>query len=230
MLKRFTWLAAGAATLLSSCSDPKDANKENFKDAINDWIKEHPPCIPVPRGQITPSQDSGAEFPRYVEATPVTSKFAQESRAREEAPFLALVDAGLMTVKDATIPVRASLFGDGQKQVPVRSYDLSEKGKKIVTAQGDKTAFSSPAQRFCYGTPTVDEIVQYTEPADAMGVKVSQVTYRYHLKDLPDWARNEKLKVAYPELERNAAESLDGKAAVILTNEGWVHERASSAR
>ncbi|WP_157009878.1 hypothetical protein [Sphingobium sp. YBL2] len=44
---------------------------------------------------------------------------------------------------------------------------------------------------------------------------------------MPSWAGNAKLTAAYPELERNTAESLEGKAAVILTNEGWVHEKAS---
>ncbi|AJR26924.1 hypothetical protein TZ53_24335 (plasmid) [Sphingobium sp. YBL2] len=55
----------------------------------------------------------------------------------------------------------------------------------------------------------------------------AQGPYRYHLVDVPSWAGNAKLTAAYPELERNTAESLEGKAAVILTNEGWVHEKAS---
>jgi len=216
--------------LVGGCSDPKEASKTNFQTAIDNWIGKNPPCIAIPRGNVTPAQKTEAPFPRYIDASPLTAQFALESRARQEAPFLALVDAGLMTVRNAGVSVRASLFGDAEKEIPVHAYDLSEEGRKAVVTEGEKTAFGSPAQRFCYGTPQVDEVVQYTEPADAMGMKISQVTYRYHLKDMPAWAGNAKMKAAFPELERNAAASLDGKAAVILTNEGWVHEKASGIR
>src|SRR5690606_13761828 len=105
--------------------------------------------------------------------------------------------------------------------------DLSEEGKAAVLVEGEKTVFRMPSHRFCYGVPTVDEIVQFAEPADAMGVKVSQVSYRYHLKDLPGWATNEKMLAAFPQLARDTAESIEARTAVILTNEGWVHQKAA---
>lgn len=229
-MKQFAPPVFLCALLMGGCSDPKEASKDNFKTAISGWIEKHPPCIALPRGQVMPAQVSDASFPRYVDASPSTSKFTQQSRDRAEAPFVALVDAGLLTVKDARIQIKAGLFGDGLKEIPVHAYDLSDAGKKAVVTEGEKAAVSAATPQFCYGTPTVDEILQYTEPGEAMGVKVSQVTYRYHLRDMPAWAGNARLKAAYPELERNTAESLDGKAAVILTNDGWVHERSSGLR
>src|SRR3546814_4750820 len=71
-----------------------------------------------------------APFPRYLDASPVTAKYAIESRARERAPFDALVEAGLMSVEEATISVKAGLFGDQTRDLPVRAYDLTEEGKK----------------------------------------------------------------------------------------------------
>jgi hypothetical protein len=59
-----------------------------------------------------------------------------------------------------------------------------------------------------------------------MGMTLSQVSYKYHLADLPAWAKNAKVKAAFPDLARNTAESLDAKAAVVLTNDGWKHEKA----
>src|SRR3546814_1849290 len=96
-----------------------------------------------------------APFPRYLDASPVTAKYAIESRARERAPFDALVEAGLMSVEEATISVKAGLFGDQTRDLPVRAYDLTEEGKKVVSSEGEKTAFSSPAHRFCYGVPKI---------------------------------------------------------------------------
>lgn len=224
---RIVMAVCGAALALAGCSDPKAANKDNFKTAINDWIEKEPPCLSVPRSAITPTAASDEPFPRYTDARPVTSELATQSRQREQTPFDALVDAGLLTVKEATISVKAGLFGDQQSEIPVRAYDLSEDGKAAVLVEGEKTVFSMPSHRFCYGIPTVDEVVQFTEPADAMGVKVSQVSYRYHLKDPPDWATNEKMLAAFPQLARDTAESIEARTAVILTNEGWVHQKAT---
>src|SRR3546814_717918 len=200
---RLKGLVCLAALTVTACSDPKEANKSNFTTAINNWIEKNPPCISIPRGRITPDSAGDAPFPRYLDASPVTAKYAIESRARERAPFDALVEAGLMSVEEATISVKAGLFGDQTRDLPVRAYDLTEEGKKVVSSEGEKTAFSSPAHRFCYGVPNVDEVLQFTEPADAMGVKISQVTYRYHLRDLPEWARNERVQAAFPQLKRS---------------------------
>jgi hypothetical protein len=43
---------------------------------------------------------------------------------------------------------------------------------------------------------------------------------------LPDWAKNPKVKSAFPDLARSTAESLYAKAAFVLTNDGWKHEKA----
>lgn len=181
----------------------------------------------MPRSGVTPAAASDEPFPRYIDARPAANDFAKQNRQREQAPFDALVDAGLLKVEETTISVKVGLWGNDQGEIPVRAYNLSEDGSKAVTSTGEKTAISMPSHRFCYGVPTVDEITQFTEPADAMGVKVSQVSYRYHLKDLPGWATNAKMLAAFPQLARDTVESLEARTAVILTNEGWVHQRGA---
>lgn len=212
---------------LSGCGDSKKPSKANFKAAINQWVETQPHCISIPRSGLSPAEPSDEAFPRYIDATPVTSELAQSNRQREQAPFDALVDAGLMVMTETTIEVRASFFGDQTKAVQVRAYDLSDDGLKAVVSKGEKTAFSTPSQQLCYGTPTVDEVVQFTEPADMMGMKLSQVNYRYHLKGLAGWAKNAGMQEAFAQLKRDAADSLEGKAVLVLTNDGWVHEKAA---
>jgi hypothetical protein len=224
-MKSLGFVLAGALVLgTAGCADPKEASKGNFEKAINDWIGTNPPCLSIPGSSIK-AADSDAPFPRFVDASPVTAKYAVESRQRQLAPFDAMVDAGLLRVEETTIKAKSG-WGNDVHEVPVRSYDLTEAGKNALTTKGEKTAFLEPSQQFCYGKPQVDEIVQFTEPGDAMGMKVAQVSYRYHLGDLPQWAKNQKMRAAFPQLERDSKDSIDAKAAVILTNEGWVHERA----
>lgn len=215
------------ALTLSGCSDPKKASNDNFKTAINQWVETQPHCISIPRSMLSPAEPSEEEFPRYIDASPVTNELAQSNRSREQAPFDALVDAGLMVMTETTLEVRAGLFSDQTKAVPVRSYDLSDEGRKVVVSKGERTAFSRPSQQLCYGTATVDEVVQFTEPADMMGMQLSQASYRYHLKGMPDWAKNTNMQEAFAQLKRDAAPSLDGKAVLVLTNNGWVHEKAA---
>jgi hypothetical protein len=220
--------AAPLVIALAGCSDPKAATKSNFENAIQSWIGKNPPCFTVPSSPLRAAAgEPDGGFPRYVDARPAAHPARVEAQAKEAAPFEALAQSGLLSASDTEIEVRAGFFGDGTAKVPVKAYQLTEKGKAAVSMDGQKTAFSVPSPQFCYGVPTIDEIVQFTEPGEMMGVKVSQVAYRYHLKDLPDWAKNAVMQSAFPQLKKNVADSLEGKTAVVLTNDGWVHERAA---
>ncbi|MBB6191246.1 hypothetical protein FHS51_001468 [Sphingobium wenxiniae] len=215
-----------AALGLSACSDPKAASEGNFKTAINTYIAQNPPCLSIPRSTERPEGDNPPDFPRYVSAAPTTSEPQAQNRQRERAPFDALVEAGLLKVGETAIKVRTGLWGNQSSDLPVRAYDLTPEGRKAVSQVGERTAFTSPDQRLCYGKPTVDEIVQFTEPADAMGVKVSRVSYRYHLAELPEWAKQPAMLAAFPQLKRDTQSSIDANATILLTNDGWIHERA----
>jgi hypothetical protein len=223
---RHAALLGVAILALSGCSDPKAAGKDNFKTAIDAYISKNPPCLAIPNSPERLEGGNQPDFPRYVSAAPTTSDIQRQNRERERAPFDALVAAGLMSVSDTTIKVRSGLWANDVSDMPVRAYDLTPDGRNALSEVGARTEISAPQQRLCYGKPTVDEVVQFTEPADAMGVKASRVSYRYHLADLPAWAKNTAMLAAFPQLQRDSAPSIDAAAAVILTNDGWVHERA----
>lgn len=59
-----------------------------------------------------------------------------------------------------------------------------------------------------------------------MGMTVSQVDYAYQLKKMPEWAKSKMMQEVSPQSARDNAETLEGKAAVVLMNERWVHEKA----
>jgi hypothetical protein len=210
---------------LAGCSNPKEANKSNFEHAVNEWIEKLPPCLDVPNGTVTAPGQKYDALPAYVEAVPKTQPFAEESRQRRLAPLDALVDAGLMK-KTPTEIEQQNMFGGAERKVAVIAYDFTNEGTAAFKDDAGSSTMGGKRSGLCYGKPHVDEVTNFTQPADMMGMTLSQVSYKYHLADLPAWAKNAKVKAAFPDLARNTAESLDAKAAVVLTNDGWKHEKA----
>ena len=78
---------------------------------------------------------------------------------------------------------------------------------------------------FCSGKYEVVEVENFTEPSDAIGTTISRVNYRYKVKDAADWVRSEGLHAAYKSLKGQAEGEVRDKAVLVLTNEGWLHER-----
>ncbi|MEP9737985.1 hypothetical protein QYG74_23800, partial [Xanthomonas euvesicatoria] len=84
----------------------------------------------------------------------------------------ALVDAGLLTKRDTEVK---AMFGN--KMEPATEYQITDTGKKFLVANGANTLAAQDA--FCTGKYTVVEVDNFTEPSDMMGVKLSQVNFRY---------------------------------------------------
>ena len=218
-----SWVLIGSLVCLSACSNPKVASEGNFRRAIDNWIEKDPPCLRLrDDGLDRPGRKDGA-FPLYfaLPTEPNISAAQREERLKAIAPYDALVDAGILQTTRTRIE-QHGWFGP-DTTVAVIAYELTDKGKGTISPAG-KNAFGQP-NTLCYGKPKVDEIVHFTEPADAMGMKMSHVSYRYHVADLPDWIDNAKVKAAFPEIAEATAEHLDSKATLVLTNDGWKHER-----
>ena len=79
----------------------------------------------------------------------------------------------------------------------------------------------------CYGDKVVDEIAVFTPPTvDGKGDTVSRVNYTYKVVNVADWAKNEAIQKHFEGLKEELVSTdvpLKGKAALILTNNGWMH-------
>jgi hypothetical protein len=75
----------------------------------------------------------------------------------------------------------------------------------------------------CYGHGHVESVQNYTEPASALGVNLSQVTYTWKADKLLPWVTDPGvqgfLSRMKPIIEGQVVES---KKVMILTNKGWV--------
>ncbi len=198
-----------SAILLAACSSPKDANKANFSEAINKYYAQQKVCI-----------NTGSRFPREV---------SELAWSNEKSTFELLdefVSVGLLSVENSEKTIPASRSNKEMRTVRSATYTLTEKGEK----------FSAPEQllsrqRFCYGEAEVVEITNFTEPEEIMYVEVtaSEVNYTYQVNNIADWAKNsELLKERFKEITidiNSAKQPIKEKAALVLTNEGWLHEK-----
>lgn len=140
-----------------------------------------------------------------------------------------MATAGLVTEREVQIEEKD--FLGKSRTVTKLSYDLTEEGKKYYKAAVSKNLRGDSLGGLCAGKATLKSIVQYSEPADMMGLKVSRVNYEYTVADLPKWASSPDLQ-KYVEGLKTDVDSQDTPVkkaeAVILTSNGWVHEKLFS--
>lgn len=201
------FIAAVAALVLAGCGSSKEANKSNFKAAIQAYLNSKPgACVALPQEQ-TPFKIEKNGFDR-----------AALNRAD------ALVEVGLLTRRDADVPP----YAGATRLVPGFEYDLSAQGKKhlVKEAAGSIGKWDG----FCAGKYKVVEVTNFSEPGDAFGLKVSQVNYRYKVEGPASWAGTPAIRSAYPHLARDLGDDPSDKAVLVATNDGWMHERLFKAK
>ncbi|EIH0015000.1 TPA: hypothetical protein PPE49_004869 [Escherichia coli] len=211
--KKFVMIAL-SSLLLAGCDSSKDANKSNFEKAINTKLKKE--CITIsPLGRFDskpyPVQLSVAQTNRYT-----SQERVDEINTKEFSMFDALVKAGLLTVKDTLVDETIGFSKTGKK-VPGREYALTENGKKYLK--------SPERPDFCIGHYKVDEIIDFTEPGDAMGMKITRVNYTFSPTNIAEWAKSDDIQAAFPLLKFNLKEKQKNRLSLVLKNDGWSAER-----
>ncbi|CAM3661282.1 hypothetical protein [Litorimonas haliclonae] len=204
-------LLSGAA-LLSACgNDPKAANKVNFEKALNAHYAQIKQCVKI---GSKPNADG------------IIQEFRTDGSVQDKQLLFynGLVSLGLLeavTYQKDTKNFSGQVTGSADWV----GYRFSNKGESFLRpVRLDKGAFSTGARQLCYGTPQVVEIVNFTESAETMGAKVSNVQYRYRLVDVAPWANDPALTNQFEWLtERINSESISKDDDLVLTNNGWAH-------
>ena len=230
--------------LLAACSDPKEPTEANFAEAADAYLAQNPPCVdlevrlPLWTASLAPPESG----------LPAGNLYAGEGRARESdsgtlAGMLGRLGGSRTPFQKLDLYAKHGILDRSEhEQTVVAAADgpCHRNGRVGLCFAGD--SYSVPAhryavspeieehleirwgrQRLCYGRYEVSEIVRFTEPTGVAGATISEVTYEYALQDVPAWATD-------PELRENgfeaaSAEPRTDRAAFILTNQGWVHEK-----
>ncbi|MCF7554045.1 hypothetical protein [Pseudomonas petrae] len=201
-------ILAIAVAFIAGCSDPKKASEENFEKAAQAYLDtQYPKCF-------------------VLIAFPVqTEDFDMSGRSK-----LLHALAGVGIVKETELSrkeIPKSLFSEARIDISY-SYDLTEEGRKYYRDGVQKLMNGNTVGGLCVGKAKIVKIDQFSEPGEMMGQKISRVTYSYQVTDLPNWAHDQNLLASARDLSTAVAgEKLPIREtrAMILTNNGWVHER-----
>ena len=203
------WLISGAALILSGCgSDQNTASKADFETALNAHYSKVKQCLviggePNAEGIIQEFKTGGA---------------VQDNQL---SFYNGMTNLGLLDAVTYQKDTR-NFSGEVSGKSDWIGFKFSEEGKRYLKVSDDR--LSSGAPQLCYGTPQVVEITGFTEPAESMGVKVSNVQYTYKLVDIASWATEPVVTAQYPMLSQQLAnKSIEKDDDMVLTSKGWVH-------
>lgn len=200
--------AIALACSIAGCGSKKDANKENFSKAIQAYLDSKPgACVGLP----------GSSIPFEIEKA---GSFFPEQITQADA----LKEAGLLTRLDTDVP----LIPGSKIMRPGYKFDLSPEGQKQLVKPVSE--YSPKSQGFCAGKYKLVEISNFTDAQNMMGTMVSQAVYTYKVESPAAWAQSPKVQAAFVKLTKELKGDASDKATLILTNDGWMHDRLFKAR
>lgn len=207
--------SVGLSIFLSGCGSPHDANEANFKKAINAHLTEN--CI-----SISPRSNN---YPVTIELLPADDKLASSHNPAKTLQYDALAEIGLLEVEDGSALVDKGWFNREKITVPTRTYSLSPKGEQLQAKNTGANAFSGPIMGFCVATHQVNEISAFSEPSPSMGYTASRVNFTVSPTNVQEWATDENIVRAFPRLAKELETDIHRSAALVLMNDGWLHEK-----
>lgn len=192
-------LAMGLSGLLpAACHDSDAADAAHFQAALQRYYDVHPECVALP-----------IAFPFDVSA---------ETGATAQRRLEALANIGLVRAMPADGRGTSSTDEAGVR------YALTLAGEEVIRAGADRFVGGS---ELCFAHRRILKVTSFTDPAAAMGMTSSRVTYDYNLTDVEPWASNGAVGDAFPRiraaLSTPTTSATDG---VVLTRDGWHHEHA----
>ncbi len=108
------------------------------------------------------------------------------------------------------------------KLAPGTHYDFTAEERKYA-AHPEHSALLVGTETLCYGVLEVIEIVRYSEPGNALGQTMTEVTYRYALRSIAPWVNNATLLKDFPELAQIKTRDHPGEnhLDLVLMGDGW---------
>lgn len=197
---------------MTGCSNPKDANRKNFTEAINKAIAD---SIFIGIQEMPVSEFNGGHGGRRL--AKIEQRFETGDHYLKVPKLLfsdrkqeLLIDD--LVKKGVIIPWMSAFYtGQGLFDLPVDVYLFKSSGLRYAKPVRNG---SSLVYVFYCGRPGVDKIIEWTEPGESNGAKITSVRYKARLDDAPDWSSG---------LKRYFDEGLQTEkdAMLVLTNNGW---------
>ncbi|MFJ4348888.1 hypothetical protein [Pseudomonas sp. NPDC089401] len=193
---------------LAGCSDTQDASEANFRKAAQAYLDtQYPHCF------VT------TDFPTKTQDFDVNGT---------NKALHALATVGIVSEKEISrVEVPDRLWQKARTDI-YYAFDLTEEGRKYYKADAQTMLNGKLKGGLCFGKAEVTAIEQFSEPGQMMGHTISDVTYAYKVNGLPAWASDDKVRGSIRGLDEALATReapAREKRVMVLTNNGWVHER-----
>ncbi len=120
-----------------------------------------------------------------------------------------------------------ALAGVGLVSKSLLTVNNTEQIRYDITAKGRASTFPGKSLRmgepniFCFGTLAVDQVTNFTEPAEADGMHVTQVSYTRKLTHQPSWASDAAIELAFPNYRSEGYAAHPQTTGMVLTSQGW---------
>ncbi|EGH9360810.1 hypothetical protein IFG57_003972 [Salmonella enterica] len=193
---------------LAACNDPKKPSYDNFKNAAQEYLNTMYPACYIKAN--FPYKTDGISFNNLPDL------------------FHAMAEKGLLSEKELSRQHVQASWGSDAHDVVVNLYDLTEEGKKFYKKDAAKNMRGDSIGGFCFGKATVTNVSNFTEPSDAMGQKISRVSFSYKVTDIPAWAMSDEITTFEKKLQKDVnSDKSDNtmNSVFLLTNKGWIHEK-----
>jgi hypothetical protein len=204
-----------AAISVSGCGSKMDPNEKNFGAAIDQYFAKH--------GDLCLGYRA---WP--VDLTAMDIKLSKTWPYSRAAGLAALESTGLVTSQDVEIEGKDYRGKPNGIKYKVKRYQITEAGKKFYREkQVDSIGLGGMTKEtqgdLCYGKLALDKVVKWEGPIKFGDYQEASVTYTYKIDGLADWAKDPKIKAAFP----GVGQEIDGIGArqsrhgVKLTSQGW---------
>lgn len=195
---------------MCSCADPKAPNEHNFTSAINAAIGD---SLVLKMKSVDGEDLVNSRGDRYFKNVlnsgddPVVradnKTFNADYNDQQNTVIADLVNAGILIPYATDVCLGRNLFGRADLYfLRKKEYSTEVRGETISE------------YFFCYGKKAVDNIIQWTDPGDMMGVTIIYVKYIEKISDSPKWAKN---IIDYYNQKNRQERSI----TLALTNKRW---------
>ncbi|MFC6592065.1 hypothetical protein ACFP81_08670 [Deinococcus lacus] len=190
---------------LTGCDNKKKASKENFAAAIQAALEANPNSTKVCTEFSSPVKEREQDY--YTSAR-------QDDFFKK---FVLLKDKGYLTITDRP--------ADAQNSEPYIRVAVTDKFISDFGEPQQKSSFFATVPGdipVCYATARFKEVTDFTEPSEALGMKVSQVDYlmsRTLVTDKP-WLKDQELLDALG--LRLSLVDEKRQVTAVLKDSGWV--------
>ena len=188
--------------IVSCGSDSKAASDANSTRAIDAYLEKDEKAGKLPLCMKNP-------------ATLPNEASAGADGAARRAVLDRYVSAGLVTRHE--IMKQVSFWNNAPKMRYVE-YTLTPVGQSSI--KSETSMFGGRVNHICYGTFRVGKIVNFTEPGEVNGYRVSTVRWYPLVTSVADWTKTEAGKALVGQ-EIAEAEHTEQGAMAVLMSTGW---------